>query len=96
MILQSENIKVIQKLNYSEDDIVKAFGKRKAKEFNEFSKNNSKIFEIATDKLIKFANILNILFAYIFFNELPKAEKELADFRAEKIEFSNNLQTCIA
>lgn len=95
MILQSENIKVIQKLNYSEDDIIKAFGKRKAKEFNEFSKNNSKIFEIATDKLIKFANILNIPFAYIFLNELPKAEKELADFRAEKREFSNNLQACI-
>lgn len=95
MILQSENIKVIQKLNYSEDDIVKAFGKRKAKEFNEFSDGNSKNFEIETDKLIKFADILNIPFAYIFLNELPKAEKGLADFRAEKKEFSNNLQVCI-
>lgn len=95
MILQSENIRVIQKLNYSEDDIVKAFGKRKAKEFNEFSDGNSKNFEIETDKLIKFADILNIPFAYIFLNELPKKEKLLADFRAEKKEFSNNLQVCI-
>ena len=47
MILQSENIRAIQKLNYSEDDIVKAFGKRKAKEFNEFSDGNSKNFEMA-------------------------------------------------
>lgn len=95
MILQSENIRIIQKLNYSEDDIVKAFGKRKAKEFNEFSDGNSKNFEIETDKLIKFADILNIPFAYIFLNELPKKEKLLADFRAEKKEFSNNLQVCI-
>lgn len=95
MILQSENIRVIQKLNYSEDDIVKAFGKRKAKEFNEFSDGNSKNFEIETDKLIKFADILNIPFAFIFLNELPKKEKLLADFRAEKKEFSNNLQVCI-
>ncbi len=96
MILQSENIKTIQKLNYSESDIIKAFGKRKAKEFNEFSKNNSENFEIETDKLIKFADILNIPFAYIFLNELPKTEKGLADFRAEKREFSNNLQVSIA
>lgn len=96
MILQSEDIRIIQKLNYSENDIVKAFGKGKAQEFKNFLKNNSKNFEIETNKLIKFANILNIPFAYIFLNELPKVEKGLADFRAVKIEFSNNLQDCIA
>lgn len=58
MILQSENIKTIQKLNYSENDIIKAFGKRKAKEFKEFYKNNSENFEIETDKLIKFAKAI--------------------------------------
>lgn len=96
MILQSEDIRIIQKLNYSENDIIKAFGKGKAQEFENFFKNNSQNFEIETNKLIKFANILNIPFAYIFLNELPKVEKGLADFRAVKIEFSNNLQDCIA
>lgn len=96
MVLSVKNIGVIQKLPYSENDINKAFGIKKAKEFKEFSNRNLESFEIETDKLIKFANILNIPFAYIFLNELPKTEKEIADFRAEKKEFSNNLQTCIA
>ena len=96
MILSAKDIGVIQKLPYSENDINKAFGKIKAKEFKEFFNRNLENFEIDTNKLIKFANILNIPFAYIFLNELPKAEKEIADFRAEKKEFSNNLKNCIA
>lgn len=95
MILHSNHIATIQKLAFSQDEIIKAFGKRKAKEFQAFISNVSSHIEITTDKLIKLANCKNIPFAYLFLPELPKVENALPDFRADSRDFSPNLQSCI-
>lgn len=95
MILHSNHIATIQKLAFSQDEIVGAFGKKKAKEFQTFISSFSDSIEIATDKLIKLANCRNIPFAYLFLPELPKTENALPDFRADSRDFSPNLQSCI-
>lgn len=95
MILRSNHIATIQKLAFSQDEIVGAFGKKKAKEFQTFISSFSDSIEIATDKLIKLANCKNIPFAYLFLPELPRIENALPDFRADSRDFSPNLQSCI-
>ena len=51
MVLSVKNIGVIQKLPYSENDINKAFGIKKAKEFKEFSNRNLESFEMKPTNL---------------------------------------------
>lgn len=96
MILNYENSKIIRNIPYQESDITKIFGKKKAKEFQDFINQISKTFEITTDKLIKLANTFNIPFAYLFLAEIPKAEESLPDFRRNGADFSQNLKSCIA
>lgn len=96
MVLYSQHIGVLQRLQLSQDDIAKAFkSKAKIKEFEDFLNKSSQSFEIATDKLIKLAHIVNVPFAYLFLPNLPQIENELPDFRAESRDFSTNLQSCI-
>ena len=95
MILHSNDIATIQKLAFSQDEIIGVFGKKKAKEFQTFINNFTDSIDIATDKLIKLANRRNIPFAYLFLPELPKMENALPDFRADSRDFSPNLQSCI-
>lgn len=67
MVLYSQHIGVLQRLQLSQDDIAKAFkSKAKIKEFEDFLNKSSQSFEIATDKLIKLAHIVNVPFAYLF------------------------------
>lgn len=96
MVLHSNHIATIQKLAFSQDDIVKVFKSAKQiRQFNDFVSNSIDSIEIATDKLIKLANRKNIPFAYLFLPELPKIENALPDFRADNKDFSANLQSCI-
>lgn len=96
MILRSNHIATIQKLAFSQDEIVKVFKNAKQiRQFNSFISNSIDSIEIATDKLIKLANCRNIPFAYLFLSELPKIENALPDFRADSRDFSPNLQSCI-
>ncbi len=96
MILHSNHIATIQKLAFSQDEIVKVFKSAKqVRQFNDFVSNSIDSIEIATDKLIKLANSRNIPFAYLFLPELPKIENALPDFRADSRDFSPNLQSCI-
>lgn len=96
MILYSQHIGAIQKLQLTQDDIAKAFqSKTKVQQFKNFLNKSSQSFEIATEKLIKLANIVNIPFAYLFLPTLPEIKNELPDFRAESRDFSINLQSCI-
>lgn len=86
----------MQQLQLSQDEIAKVFkSKAKIEEFQKFLNKSSQSFEVATNKLIKLANIANIPFAYLFLPTLPKMENELPDFRAESRDFSANLQSCI-
>lgn len=96
VILNYENSKIIRNIPYQESDITKIFGKKKAKEFQDFINQISKTFEITTEKLIKFANAFDIPFAYLFLDEIPQAEESLPDFRSNGAEFSQNLKSCIA
>lgn len=96
MILNYENSKIIRNIPYQESDITKIFGKKKAKEFQDFINQTSKTFEITTEKLIKLANAFDIPFAYLFLDEIPQAEESLPDFRRNGAEFSQNLKSCIA
>ncbi|RDU53202.1 hypothetical protein CQA40_05675 [Helicobacter sp. MIT 01-3238] len=96
MILHSNHIATIQKLAFSQDEIVKVFKSAKQiKQFNDFISNSIDSIEVATDKLIKLANCKNIPFAYLFLPEFPKIENALPDFRADSRDFSPNLQSCI-
>lgn len=96
MILHSNHIATIQKLALSQDEIAKVFKSTKQiRLFNDFINNSIDTIEIATDKLIKLANLKNIPFTYLFLLELPKIENALPDFRAEGRDFSPNLQSCI-
>ncbi len=96
MILNYENSKIIRSIPYQESDIIKIFGKKKAKEFQDFINQVSKTFETTTEKLIKLANTFNIPFAYLFLDEIPKVEESLPDFRKNGADFSQNLKSCIA
>lgn len=96
VILNYENSKIIRNIPYQESDITKIFGKKKAKEFQDFINQISKTFEITTEKLINFANAFDIPFAYLFLDEIPQAEESLPDFRSNGVEFSQNLKSCIA
>lgn len=96
VILNYENSKIIRNIPYQESDITKIFGKKKAKEFQDFINQISKTFEIKTEKLINFANAFDIPFAYLFLDEIPQAEESLPDFRSNGAEFSLNLKSCIA
>lgn len=96
VILNYENSKIIRNIPYQESDITKIFGKKKAKEFQDFINQISKTFEITTEKLINFANAFDIPFAYLFLDEIPQAEESLPDFRSNGAEFSQNLKSCIA
>lgn len=96
MVLDSQNSGVIRKLSYQEDDIEKIFGKRKAKDFQDFINQTSETFETTTQSLIKLANYFNIPFAYLFLDKMPKTEEILPDFRKNSTGLSPHLKSCIA
>lgn len=96
MILDSKNSGVIRSIPYQENDIVKIFGKRKVKEFQDFTNQITKTFEASTESLIKFANFFNIPFAYLFLDKMPADEESLPDFRKNSAGISVNLKSCIA
>lgn len=96
MVLDSQNSGVIRKLSYQKDDIERVFGKRKAKEFQDFINQTSETFETTTESLIKLANYFNIPFAYLFLDKMPKTEEILPDFRKNSTGLSPHLKSCIA
>ena len=96
MVLDSQNSGVIRSFSYQDDDMIKIFGKRKAKDFQDFINQTTATFETTTENLIKLANRLDIPFAYLFLDKMPKTEEILPDFRKNSTGLSPHLKSCIA
>ncbi len=96
MVLDSQNSGVLRSFSYQDDDMIKIFGKRKAKDFQDFINQTTATFEATAENLIKLANRLDIPFAYLFLDKMPESEEILPDFRKNSTGLSPHLKSCIA